>query len=204
MRSPEIVYEGVTFDNIRAALAATYFMTAEMLEVAAKIANVEIVSTEQKEAIESAWREALKYVVPMQHNFENPITPGSQDTWIQFWIDEDDRLTQDYNVGDRNETQKAARITVRFLGAKAEAWAKAFHHLIKRKSVPRYFLEYCNAQMLDYVSPIIPINVDYFGANTTIAHDLSFNLVYAEYMKFNWKPLEFISLAPGEIVKGGE
>jgi hypothetical protein len=57
------------------------------------------------------WREALKYVVPMQHNFENPIEPGSQDTWIQFWVDEDDRLIQDYNADNANLTMKVARIT---------------------------------------------------------------------------------------------
>jgi hypothetical protein len=202
MRSPKIAYEGVTFDNIRAALCAAYFLTPEMLEVADKIANGEIVSTEKKKELEALWREALEYVLPMQHNFENPIKPGSQDTWIQFWVDEDDRQTQDYNISNRNETLKVARITVRYLGVRAETWAKVFHHLIKRKNVPRYFFEYCNAQMLDYISPIVPINVDYFGANTTIAHDLSFSLVYAEYMKFDWKPLELISLAPGETMRG--
>jgi len=204
MISPKIAYDGVTFDNVRSALCAVYFLTPDMIEIADKILNEEPVDAEKKKAFDDVWLEALGYVVPMQHNFENPIKPGSQDTWIQFWIDEDDRQTQDYNVSNRNETLKVAHITVRFLGVRAEAWAKAFHHLIKRKSVPRYFLEYCNAQMLDYVSPIVPVNVDYFGANTTIAHDLSFSLVYEEYMKFDWKPLEFISLAPGEIIRGGE
>jgi len=202
VKSPEIAYEGVTFDTVRSALCATYFMTQEMLDAASKIAAGETVDVARKKMFEDLWREALSYVVPMQHNFENPIKPGSQDTWIQFWIDEDDRETQDYNAADRNETLKTARITVRFLGVRAETWAKAFHHLTKRKSVPRYFLEYCNGQMLEYVSPIVPINVDYFGANTTIAHDLSFNLVYVEYMTFDWEPLEYITLSPGETVSG--
>jgi len=193
MKSPEIVYGGVTFDNVRAALCATYFISQEMLDIGTA-------DVEQRKKFQDMWREALGYVVPMQHNFENPIAPGSQDTWIQFWIDEDDRHTQDYNISNRNETLKTAQITVRFLGTRAETWAKAFHHLIKRRHVPQYFLEYCNAQMLDYVSPIVPINVDYFNANTTIAHDLSFSLVYEECMKLNWKPLELISLAPGIII----
>jgi hypothetical protein len=166
MSGPEITYEGVTFGSVRAALCATYFMMPEMLKAAAKLADGEIVDKETRERFEADWREALKYVIPMQHNFENIIEPGSRDTWIQYWIDEDDRLTQDYNRVNQNETLKTARITVRFLGIRGETWAKAFHHLIKRKNVPRYFLEYCNGQMLDYVSPIVPVNVDYFGART--------------------------------------
>jgi hypothetical protein len=177
---PEIVYQGVSFVNLRAAIAAIYFMYPDMPE--------------------AAWREALKYVLPAQHNFQNPIEPGSQDTWIQFWIDEDDRLTQDANADDANGVQKVARVTLRFLGRRAEVWAKAFHHLAKRKSVPGYFAEYCNAEMLEYVSPIIPINVDYFKTgNTTIAHDLSFSLHYMEYMEFNNEPLAYISAALGNV-----
>ena len=176
---PEIEYGGASFANVRAALTATYFMYEDMPE--------------------DKWREALGYVLPMQHNWENPIQPGSQDTWIQFWIDNDDRLTQDYNADNANLTMKTAQITVRFLGARAETWAKAFHHLVKRKMVPVYFDEYCNGKMLEYVGPIVPMNVDYFGVgNTTIAHDLSFTLQYEEVMKFDWRPLEYISLAPGE------
>jgi hypothetical protein len=177
---PEIVYEGVSFANLRAAIAAIYFMYDDMpLE---------------------AWREALEYVVPMQHNFQLPVEPGSQDTWIQFWIDEDDRLTQDANADDANGTLKVARVTLRFLGRRAEVWAKAFHHLAKRRSVPGFFAEYCNAEMLEYVSPIVPVNVDYFTVgNTTVAHDLGFNLRYMEYMKFNNEPLEYISTVPGEM-----
>jgi hypothetical protein len=177
---PEIKYEGANFDNVRAALAAIYFLYEGMPE--------------------DKWREALTYVVPMQHNFENPIEPGSQDTWMQIWIDEDDRLTQDFNAADANGTQKTARVTVRFLGRRAEVWAKAFHHLTKRKSVPQYFSEYCNAEMLEYISPIVPINVDYFKVgNTTVAHTLSFSLRYMEFMEFNDEPLNYVSAATGEM-----
>ena len=177
---PNIEYEGVTFENLRAAICASYFLTEGMSQ--------------------EEWQRALGYVIPMQHNFENPITPGSQDTWIQYMVDEDDRLTQDYNTADTNETHKVARITLRFLGVRAEVWAKAFHHLIKRKSVAGYFREYCNAEMLDYISPIVPMPVDYFGAgNTTMAHDLTFNLCYMEVMQFDREPLDFISIPEGEI-----
>jgi hypothetical protein len=177
---PKIEYAGANFDNVRAALTATYFLYEGMPK--------------------EEWREALGYVVPMQHNFENPIRPGGQDTWMQYWIDEDDRMTQDYTEANANLTMKVAHITVRFLGKRAETWAKAFHHLVKRKTVPVYFAEYCNGRMLEYVGPIVPVNVDYFGVgNTTVAHDLSFMLQYEEVMKFDWKPLEYISVATGEI-----
>jgi hypothetical protein len=177
---PELTYTGVTFDTVRAALAASYFLYTDMPQ--------------------EEWQAAFTYVVPMQHNFENPIEPGSQDTWIQYWIDDDDRLTQDYNAGDANGTMKVARITVRFLGRRAEVWAKAFHHLTNRKTVQQYFAEYCNAEMLEYVSPIVPINVDYFKVgNTTIAYDLSFSLRYMEYMEFEHEPLAYIAVAPGAV-----
>jgi hypothetical protein len=183
MRGLHISYDGVTFAHIRAAVCATYFW--------------------HKDLTQEEWREALRYVLPMQHNFENPIEPGSQDTWIQFWIDTDDRLTQDYNHDGQNSTIKVADITLRFLGARAEVWAKAFHHLTKRKSVPYFFAEYCNAEMLEYISPIIPINVDYFKpGNVTVAHDLSFRLRYVESMELGWEPLEYISVFPGEISGG--
>jgi len=176
----ELKYEGVTLDNVRAAVCAAYFMYKDMTE--------------------DEWKKSLGYVVPSLHNFENPIKPGDQDTWIQVWVDEDDRLTQDYNVENRNHALKVARITLRFLGVRAEVWAKAFHHMTKRKSVPRYFQAYCNAVMLEYVSQIVPVNVDYFGVgNTTIAYDLSFDLQYDEFMEFDWEPLEYISVPPGKI-----
>ena len=177
-------YSGATFANLRAAICATYFLYRGMSP--------------------AEWEDAQKYVVPMQHNWETPIRPGTQDTWIQFWIDEDDRLTQDENREDGNQTRKVMRVTLRFLGARAEVWAKAFHHLTKRRNVPIFFSEYCNAQMLEYISPIVPINVDYFGVgNTTIAHDISFNLYYIERIEFTDEPLEYISLAPGILLEGG-
>jgi hypothetical protein len=178
-----VQYEGVTFDNVRAALCAIYFWRKDM-------------------PVEE-WKEALRYVVPSQHNFENPIEPGSQDTWIQYWIDSDGRETQDYNQYGENRALKIACISVRFLGKRAEMWAKAFHHLIQRKSVPVILQEYCNATMLEHVSPIVPINVDYFGVgNTTVAHDLSFMLTYMETIKLGWQSLEYISVAPGKIISG--
>ena len=176
----EIKYTGVTFDSVRSALCAMYFLYDGMPK--------------------EEWRESLKYVLPEQHNFQNPIIPGGQDTWIQFWINEDDRWTQDYNERSSNEAVKVAHITVRFLGRRAEVWAKAFHHITQRRGVTGYFLEYCNGELLEYVGPIVPMNVDYFGVgNTTIAHDISFKIAYREALELDREPLEFISLPGGEI-----
>jgi hypothetical protein len=49
------------------------------------------------------------------------------------------------------------------------------------------------------------MNVDYFGTgNSVIAFDVSFRLRYLEYMDLSdlLKPLEYISLARGEITGG--
>jgi hypothetical protein len=189
MRGPVIEYTGVTFANLRAALCATYFLYKDMPQ--------------------EEWVESLGYVIPMQHNFENPIEPGKQDTWIQFMIDDDDRLTQDYNQANENRTFKVAHVTLRFLGRRAEVWAKAFHHLTKRRSVAIFFHEYCNAAPLEYISSITPTNVDYFGANVSLAHDLTFDLQYEEVMSLDAEPLEYVSFPHGKIeggfdvVKGG-
>jgi hypothetical protein len=178
-------YRGVDFSSVRAALCAVYFLDLD------------------KPMSEEEWRECLGYVVPMQHNWNGPIEPGSQDTWIQYWIDQDDRLTQDTVTCGRDEALKLARVSVRFLGVRAEEWAKAFHHLTRRRSVPAIFSDYCAAEMLEYVSPIVPENVDYFGVgNTTIAFDLSFDLRYRESIELGWKPLEYVSVAPGKLGEG--
>jgi len=196
---PFSITEGVTFDNLRCALCATYFLTVDMSE--------------------EDWLAAIEYVVPMQHNIENPIThiekdgEVANDTWIEYWIDDDDKITQDYNrqgsliddlgeITDEyfNATQKLAHVTVRFMGKYAEAWAKAFHHLTKRESVGKIFSDFCGATIQEYVGKILPINVDYFGtANTVVAFDITFDLSYVEVITLPAERLAYISLAAGDI-----
>jgi len=178
---------GVNFETVKEALVSLYFKYEGITpaEVAA----------------------CRKYVLPMQHNFEHPIKPGGQDTWIQFWIDNDDRLSQDYNDHGINCTLKVSHVTVRFLGVRAEAWAKAFHHLCGRQAPNFIWDYYCGAETLEYISPIVPINVDYFGSgNTTIAFTMSFKLKYTEGL--DYRPVKgedttprlmYISLAQGNI-----
>jgi hypothetical protein len=117
-------------------------------------------------------------------------------------------MTQDSNEGMLNTTIKVAHITVRFLGERAESWAKAFHHLTQRKSVAHLWYHYCGSQALEYISPIIPMNIDYFGVgNTSVAHTLGLQLRYKELLDFSPEekalPLTYVSLAPGELISGG-
>ena len=77
---------GVNFDTVKEALVALYF-------------KYQGITTEEL-------NRCRKYVLPMQHNFEQPIKPGSQDTWIQFWIDNDDKLIQDTNEAGINWTTR--------------------------------------------------------------------------------------------------
>ena len=196
-----VVSDGVTFENVRSALACIYF-------------GITIDSTPEEYA------RAREYVVPMQHNFENPIRPGSDDTFIEYWIDDDDRLTQDWMKSGwkenadgeavpvrTNSCEKLARVTLRFLGVQAESWAKMIHHLTKRDIVAMMFHEWCNASALEYIGPIRPTNVDYFGVqNTTIGFDIVMQLQYTEVIELTAQHIEFLSLAEGTLaleVEGG-
>jgi hypothetical protein len=181
-------YQGLTFETLRMALTAIYWW-------------------DPKAPADGAWAENRKYVVPMQHNWRNPISAETNDTYIQYWIDSDDRLTQDYHSGAQTEeTMKAAEITLRFMGVQAEQWAKAFHHMTQRPRVAEIFRDFCNGATLEYISPIRPMNVDYFrSGNTTIGYDVSFSLQYVEYMDLSGlrEPLEYISVAAGTVRTGG-
>ena len=185
MSGPELKITGVTFETLRCAITDLYFRHKGMTQ-------------EQFDA-------AKEFVIPMQHNFMNPIEPGTQDTWIQYWINNDERLTHDYNRGNWNMTMKVAHCTIRFLGVRAELWAKAFHHLTRHQYCANIFKAYCQAMILPAISPIVPINVDYFKVgNTTKAFGLTFKLQYDEVLDFTLGSggdrLEYISFAAGQIV----
>jgi hypothetical protein len=187
------IVEGVTFGSVRDALCAIYWLYDGMTQ--------------------EEWTDCHKYVIPMQHNFENPIQAGSEDTYIEYWIDEDDRITQDSSrqgvfIDDNenktfekfNVARKLARVTVRFMGKYGESWAKAFHHLTKRGSVATIFRDYCNATALEYIGKIVPINVDYFKVgNTTVAYDMTIDLDYLEVIGLPAERLLYISLGSGVI-----
>jgi hypothetical protein len=151
--------------------------------------------------------DSMRYIVPMQHNFENPLNGDcARDTFIEYWISRDERLSQDYmDYGaSENAVKKLAAIDLRFLGEEAETWAKAFHHITQREDTGGIFAEVCNGTLLEHIGDIRPVGGDYFGVgNSSIAFDLSFQIQYKESLKMRWKPLEYISIAPGEVITGG-
>lgn len=187
--SREIIYSGVTFETIRLCLFNMYFYQEDM----------------PPEAI----AQAMQYVVPMQHNFTNPLQGDeAHDTFIEYWIARDARIAQDFSQstpdGGENAAYKMAVIDIRFVGVEAEVWAKAFHHINQRERVAEIFWQLCGGRILEGISDIIPVNIDYYGVgNSSVAFDLTIKVQYKESVELSWKPLEYISLAPGEIITGG-
>jgi hypothetical protein len=195
----ELITEGLTFDNLRGALAYLYFGYDDITQ--------------------DEWKMAMEHVTPMQHNIENPITflkslnLSPKDTFIEYWIDDDDRMTQDHGgwttikegIDSKkwyrtNECMKLARVTVRFIGAVAEAWAKLLQHSTMREDMAGIFREYCNADILEHIGSIRPINVDYFGnQNTAVAYDITMMLQYKEVIKLPGDKLGLISIAAGDM-----
>lgn len=167
-------YNGVNFNNLRKALYLIYFGI-------------------DKGACNSFESPKYKYIIPMQGNFENPLQLNAKDTFIMFWIERDESLTQDDYVqyGDQgfNRQKCVASILLRFIGAEAEEWSKAFRHLTKRKGVTEIWSGVCNAEKLEYTSPIVPRKVNYTGKNSQIAFDVRFKLYYDECISTGWQPL---------------
>jgi hypothetical protein len=190
MHTPRrIIYKGVTFESLRVALFNMYFYYDEMPE--------------------DDIHEAMKYIVPMQHNFDNPLQGDTaKDTFIEYWIARDDRIAQDFSQatvdGGENAAYKLATVDIRFVGIEAELWAKAFHHINQREHVAEIFWEICQGKILEFVGDIVPVNIDYYGVgNSSIAFDLSVKIEYKESIDLKWQPLEYVSLAPGDTISGG-
>lgn len=167
-------YNGVNFNNLRKALYLIYFGI-------------------DKGACNSFESPKYKYIIPMQGNFENPLQLNEKDTFMMFWIERDESLTQDDYVqyGDQgfNRQKCVASILLRFIGAEAEEWSKAFRHLTKRKGVTEIWSGVCNAEKLEYTAPIVPRKVNYTGKNSQIAFDVRFKLYYDECISTGWQPL---------------
>lgn len=146
-----------------------------------------------------------KYIIPMQGNFENPLQLNAKDTYIMYWIEKDESLTEDdYSSDDNGEhynRQKCvASVLLRFVGKEAEDWVKVFRHLFKRKDVERIWSGVCNGTKLQYTSPVIPRRVHYAGMNSQVAFDVRFKLYYDELINTGWEPLEGIDFTiSGEL-----
>lgn len=187
----ETRYLGVNFNTLRKALHILFFGTDN--------GNCNNLSSDK-----------YKYIIPIQGNFENPLQLNDKDTYIMYWIERDESLTQDdyeeYDDTGWNRQKCVASILVRFIGKEAETWVKSFRHLTKRSGVTAIFAGVCNAEKLEYTSPVIPRKINYFGMNSQVAFDVRFKLYYDEVVTTGWKPLEGIDFTvKGELtVEGSE
>jgi len=180
---------GVNFDNLRKALYLLFFGAGEV-----KDNNGNVI----KYLCDDFESPKYKYIIPMQGNFENPLQLNDKDTYIMYWIEIDESLTQDDYTEDEEgngvDRQKCvANILVRFVGKEAETWVKTFRHLAKRKDVSKIWAGVCNAEKLFYTSPIIPRKVNYTGKNSQVVFDVRFKLYYDESISTGWKPLEGVN-----------
>ena len=179
-------YMGVDFNNLRKALYLLFFGTS----------NGECNDFNSPK---------YRYIIPMQGNFENPTDNppelNNKDTYIMYWIEKDTSLTQDDYVEDYGEDeipvnrQKCvSSILLRFVGVEAEQWAKSLRHLTKRSGVTKIWSGVCNAENLEWTSPIIPRKVSYSGLNSQVAFDIRFKLYYDEVISTGWLPLKGIDM----------
>lgn len=186
----EYGYSGVNFNNLRKALYLFFFGADDG----------ECLSFDSPK---------YRYIIPMQGSFDNPLLEKenpAKDTFVLYWIEQDRSLTQDdYAYSDDGlegfSRQKCiADILLRFVGRDAETWVKAFRHLTKRSGVTKIWSGVCNAEKLEYTSPVIPRRVDYFGRVSQIAFDVRFRLYYDECISTGWKPLTGVDFTiSGEI-----
>ena len=183
-------YIGVSFDNLRKALYLLFFGAGEVKDKSGKV--IRYLCDDFKSP-------NYKYIIPMQGNFENPLGLKDKDTYIMFWIEHDASLTQDDYTEKEDGTpvnrQKCvASILLRFVGVEAEQWAKSLRHLTKRSGVTKIWSGVCNAEKLEFTSPIIPRKISYSGLNSQIAFDIRFKLFYDEVISTGWLPLEGINM----------
>lgn len=180
------LYSGVNFNNLRKALYLMFF----------GVNNGECNDFSTNK---------YKYIIPMQGNFENPLQFNEKDTYIMYWIEKDESLTQDdYIEADNtgyNRQKCIATILVRFIGKEAEDWSKTFRHLTKRSDTANIWQSVCNAQKLEYTMPIKPLRVYYTGKNSQVAFDARFKLYYDECISTGWKPLEGVNLDVKGVLK---
>ena len=181
-----IFYNGVNFNNLRKALYLILFGV-------------------DGGKCNSFASEKYKYIIPMQGIFENPLQgENAKDTFVLYWIENDKSLTQDdyvqYDTKAYNRQKCVAQVLLRFVGRNAEQWVRIFRHLIKRDTISAVWFGVCNAEKLEYTSPIIPHRVDYFGKTSQIAFDVRFKLYYDECIDLEWGELEGIKFNfKGEI-----
>ena len=188
-------YFGVNFNNLRKAFYLLFFGVDEVKDSKGNVI---------KALSQDFDSPKYKYIIPMQGNFENPLEFKEKDTYIQYWIERDESLTQDdytqEGTDSWNRQKCVSSVLVRFIGEEAETWVKAFRHLCKRSNVGQIWSGVCNAEKLVYTSPIVPRKIYYSGRNAQIAFDVRFKLYYDEVIATGWQPLSGVDMTvKGEV-----
>lgn len=202
--APKNYYYGLNFDTLRLALFNMY-----LYDPTAAPPDDDPVALAAFEAYNKGLME--QFVLPMQHNFNNPLKGNEvgKDTFIEYFIVSDEHVGQDhkYQFSERpldryNLAYKLASVDIRFVGAQAEIWAKAFHHIHKRNDVVLIFEYFCKGEILEYAGPITPVVVDYYGVgNSSVAFDITIQIQYKEYVHLDIRPLNYVSTVEGEAIE---
>ena len=173
---------GVSYETIRLFLFHTYFgRVADAVED------------------EANYHEKKKYLLPLKDDYETPTVLNEFDTYIQYSIMRDRKIGQDTLNYNQNEAKKVAQILLRFVGAEAELWAKALHHIHTRKDFQANIIDDCNGTSMPQIGDILSNQVKFFGNNTRVAFDLIIHIEYTELRELDFKPLKTISMASGKI-----
>lgn len=177
-------FEGVSYETVRIALRHIIYGVGE--------------TEEEEKALEEKWN---PFIVPMIHNYFNPLQGDIQSsTFVEYWIEEDRRLTQDEQAYNAVATRvKVATILLRFIGKDGENAAKLMHMLASRNDACNILFTECNATLLEYVSPIFCKHIDYYGKNGAIAWEMRLMLQYQEIFHLDQQPLKAVHLVPGNI-----
>lgn len=173
MSAFNVPHSGLTFERLQMALTMIFFADGEWDD-----SSVE-------------FKEAMKKVQPMQHNFMLPYgnptveSPYNNDSdMIQFWIVSDDRLVHNKIWMDLSSVDRLANITIRFLGKNAELFSKSFGHMQERTKAWEIFAFYTNGGVLDYIGPTIPQNIHIADTGDNfIAYSIDIMLRYKDTIK---------------------
>lgn len=178
-------FDGVSYDTLRTALRHLLYGIGQ--------------TEEEEEALAIKWN---PFIVPMIHNYFNPIQDSTQSsTFVEYWIEEDRRLVQDEQAYNAIATRiKVATVLLRFIGKDGEKLAKLFHMLTSRTDADNILFTECNAKLLEYVSPIWCKHIDYYGKNGAIAWEIRISLQYQEVFYLDQQPLKSVHIASGNVV----
>ena len=129
-----VTFTGVNYNNLRKALYLMFFGT-------------------DNGKCNDFSNEKYQYILPLQGDFQNPMQLKDKDTYILYWIEKDESLTQDDFILDEenegfNRQKCVATIMLRFVGKDAETWVRTFRHLCKRKDVSPIWSGVCNGYKL--------------------------------------------------------